>query len=131
MLADIADKDSLILLVNAFYEQVKKDPVLAPIFQEFIGDDWSQHLPIMYRFWNSVLFGAEGYSGQAIGKHIEIDRRIPMEQEHFDHWISLWIETVDRLFSGPNADNIKKKAATTLQLIKYKVMNSRHGKSLI
>src|SRR5690349_16262689 len=81
---DIASKDDLVALVNTFYDRVKRDDVIGHIFNTIIGDDWSVHLPIMYTFWNTVLFGEEGYKGQAVGKHIEIDRKIPLEAEHFE-----------------------------------------------
>src|SRR6188472_2079441 len=98
VLRDIESRDDLEVLVNAFYDKVRADELLGPIFQTIIGDDWSQHLPIMYSFWNTVLFGAEGYKGQAVGKHVEIDRRMPLNEEHFERWIALWRQTVDRLF---------------------------------
>jgi hemoglobin len=127
---DIISKEDLVILVNTFYDRVKADEVIGHIFNTIIGDDWSVHLPIMYSFWNTVLFGEEGYKGQAIAKHIEIDRRIPLRQEHFDRWISLWRDTVDAMFEGPNATRIKEKALTMLQLIQFKVTASRTGKSL-
>ena len=127
---DIESKADLELLVNEFYRHVRTDDVLGPIFNTIIGDDWSHHLPIMYTFWNTVLFGAEGYKGQAVGKHVEIDRKMPLNEEHFERWISMWQQTVDRLFEGDNANRIKDKANTMLQLIQFKVQASRSGKSL-
>jgi hemoglobin len=127
---DILSKDDLILLVNTFYDRVRRDDVIGHIFNTIIGDDWSVHLPIMYTFWNTVLFGAEGYKGQAVGKHVEIDRKIQLHPEHYERWITLWRDTVDQLFKGPNAETIKNKAQTMLQLIQFKVDASRSGKSL-
>jgi hemoglobin len=129
-MADILSKEDLILLVNTFYDRVRRDDVIGHIFNSIIGDDWSEHLPIMYTFWNTVLFGAEGYKGQAVGKHVEIDRKIQLHTEHYERWISLWRDTVDQLFEGPNAGLIKSKAETMLQLIRFKVEAARTGKSL-
>ena len=127
---DIESKDDLVTLVNTFYERVRRDNTIGHIFNTIIGDDWSVHLPIMYTFWNTVLFGAEGYKGQAVGKHVEIDRKIPLEPAHFDRWILLWNDTVDTLYAGENAERVKAKALTMLQLIQFKVMAARSGKSL-
>lgn len=127
---DILSKDDLVILVNTFYDRVRRDNVIGHIFNTIIGDDWSVHLPIMYTFWNTVLFGAEGYKGQAVGKHVEIDRKIQLHKEHYDRWIGLWRDTVDQLFEGPNANKIKDKAQTMLQLIQFKVEASRSRKSL-
>jgi len=130
MLQDIESKDDLVTLVNTFYDRVKRDELIGHIFNTIIGDDWSVHLPIMYSFWNTVLFGAEGYRGQAVGKHIEIDQKIQLLPEHFERWILLWNNTVDSLFFGEKAEQIKAKALTMLQLIKFKVAAARGGKSL-
>ena len=130
MLQDIESKDDLVTLVDTFYDRVKLDELIGPIFKTIIGDDWSAHLPIMYTFWNTVLFGAEGYKGQAIGKHIEIDRKIPLLPEHFERWIAIWNDTVDALFSGEKAEQIKAKALIMLQLIQFKVSAARSGKAL-
>ena len=118
-------------LVNAFYEQAKRDAVLGPVFNTIIGEDWSAHLPVMYTFWDSVVFGLGGYKGQAVAKHIEIDKKMRLDDAHFEHWISLWNATVDRMYAGPNADLAKSKANLMLQLIKFKVEWGRSGKSLV
>lgn len=131
MMPDIETKDDLEVLVNTFYDRVRRDELLGPIFNSIIGDDWSAHLPVMYSFWNTVLFGAGDYKGQAIGKHIAIDRKIPLQPQHFESWISYWRNTVDQLFIGSNAERIKEKALTMLQLIQFKVEASRSGKSLL
>ena len=131
MRKDIEGKDDLVVLVDAFYTVVRADDTLGPIFNTIIGDDWSKHLPIMYGFWNSVLFGAEGYKGQAVGKHIEIDRKMPLAPQHFERWIMLWDTTVDAHFEGEQAESIKAKALLTLKLIRFKVDAARSGKSLL
>jgi hemoglobin len=119
-------------LVDAFYGQAKLDPVLGPVFNAFIGDDWSAHLPVMYTFWDSVVFGLGGYKGQAVAKHVEIDRRERLDDAHFEHWIRLWEETVDRMYTGQNAELAKSKANMMLQLIRFKVGYAReHGTSFI
>lgn len=130
MLKDIEGKDDLVLLVDAFYTEVRADEILGPIFNTIIADNWSKHLSIMYGFWNSVLFGVAGYKGQAVGKHIEIDRKISLEARHFERWIGLWNTIVDAHFVGKNAEAIKSKALLTLKLIRFKVDAARGGKLL-
>lgn len=127
---DITNLDDLIALVNTFYDRVRRDELIGPIFNTVIGENWDRHLPLMYSFWNSVIFGAEGYRGQAVGKHIQIDRQIRLLPEHYNRWISLWRDTVDALFEGEKATLAKERAQTMLQLIQFKVENARIGKSL-
>src|SRR6185436_7693251 len=111
-----------------FYDKVKKDEVIGFIFATIIGDDWSHHLPVMYNFWNMVVFSQPGYAGNPTRKHVEIDGKIALEKEHFDRWLVLWNETLDFLFEGPNADVAKNKAMLMANLINMKVEMSRGGK---
>ncbi len=128
---DIHNRQDVELLVNTFYNKVKYDDTIGYIFDEIIGADWSHHLPVMYSFWETVLFGKAGYAGNPVRKHVEIDKKIPLLQEHYDRWLLLWTETVDKLFAGSTADDAKKKASTMLQLISMKVAMSRDSKSIL
>ncbi|MBS1615785.1 MAG: group III truncated hemoglobin [Bacteroidetes bacterium] len=130
ILNDIRQREDLVLLVNTFYGRVRRDESLGPIFNSIIGDQWERHLNIMYGFWDSVLFGAEGYRGQAVGKHVQIDKKFRLESEHYERWISLWRIAVQELFEGPNATLIQERAQAMLQLIQFKVEYARSGKTL-
>ena len=59
------------------------------------------------------------------GKHVEIDKKSPLQQQHYDRWLLLWTATVDELFAGEVANEAKKKATTMLQLISMKVTMAR------
>jgi len=119
------------LLVNTFYDKVRLDETIGHIFKNIIGDDWSHHLPIMYRFWGSVLLNTPGYTGNVIKKHVDIDKRITLQKEHYDRWLALWTETVDDLFVGENAEQAKNRASLMIHLIGMKVEMARLGKSLL
>ncbi len=130
-LNDIRQREDLVvLLVNTFYARVRQDEILGPIFNSIIGDNWGRHLNIMYDFWDSVLFGSASYRGQAVGKHVQIDKQFRLAPEHYERWIHLWGKAVLDLFEGPNATLIQERAQTMLQLIQFKVAYARSGKSL-
>lgn len=128
---DIRHIRDIELLVDSFYAKARRDEHLGPVFNTIIGDDWSHHLPVMYRFWSTVLFGEPGYSGQVIAQHISIDRTIPLEAVHYKRWETLFVATVDELFSGPKAEEAKKRAGLMLQLIRMKVEDARGGKTIL
>jgi hemoglobin len=130
MTMDISNHKDIELLVNTFYDEVKNDITIQHIFKEIIGDDWSHHLPIMYNFWGTVLLGEPGYSGNAVARHIDIDKRIPLKEEHFNAWIRLWKANIDKHFSGAKAEEAKKRGELMLQLIRFKVEQS-HDKNFI
>ncbi|HXS36921.1 MAG TPA: group III truncated hemoglobin [Flavipsychrobacter sp.] len=131
MNTDIQDRSDIEQLVNSFYDKVKKDNDIGPIFLNIIGNDWSHHLPIMYQFWETILLGVPGYTGNPVKKHMEIDRKIHLEDKHYAKWILLWTETVDELFTGSIAEEAKKRAKLMMDLISYKVSWAREGKTIL
>lgn len=128
---DIQAREDIELLVNTFYDRVKQDETIGFIFHQVIGEDWSHHLPIMYAFWETVIFQKAGYTGNPVKKHIDIDQQIPLKEEHYARWVALWTETVDDLFAGANADEIKNRAALMMNLISIKVQMARQGKTIM
>lgn len=128
---DINDSNDIEVLVNTFYDEVKKDEYIGHIFHKIIGDDWSHHLPIMYSFWSMVLLGKQGYSGNPVRKHVEVDRRVELKDEHYNRWLQLWNATVDSLFAGERAEEAKKRAVLMMQLISMKVQAARDNKSIL
>ena len=128
MKRDIQNKADIETLINAFYDKVRKDETIGYIFNETIGDDWSHHLPVMYHFWNMVLFSQPGYGGNPTRAHVDLDKKTPLKKEHFDRWLVLWNETTDELFAGENAGQAKNRAMLMANLISIKVEMSRDGK---
>lgn len=124
---DISTQADVMQLVNTFYDKVKKDDTIGFIFNETIGDHWHMHLPQMYKFWDMVLLGRPGYEGYPTKKHTALDRKIPLQQGHFDRWLELWNETVDALFAGDIAKQAKDKAKLMADLIMIKITDDRKG----
>ncbi|MEM9157817.1 MAG: group III truncated hemoglobin [Verrucomicrobiota bacterium] len=92
-------------LVDQFYAKVREDELVGPIFTDKV-EDWSMHLPTMYAFWGSILFGKKDYSGNPFAKHSPLD----LEKAHFDRWLELFLGTVDELFEGAKAEHAKSAA---------------------
>ena len=130
-MGDIRSREDIELLVNSFYDKVREDDVIGYIFQQIIGNDWSHHLPVMYSFWETVLLNKASYIGNPIKKHIEIDKKLPLQQEHYDRWLQLWYKTLNSLFAGEVAETAKIRAAAMMQLIDMKVQWAREGKSIL
>ena len=107
---DITDRRDVACLVNVFYDRVRDDRLLGPIFDDVAHVDWATHLPRMYDFWESVLFGTATFKGRPLIVHQELARRTPLTTAAFDRWVALFQTTVDDLFDGPMADYAKKSA---------------------
>lgn len=107
-LPDITTAEDIRTLVDSFYDKVTRDELLGPIFNDVAAVDWAEHLPIMYRFWESMLLGAGTYQGAPFPKHAVL----PVQKEHFTRWLMLFLDTVDAHFSGPKAVEAKGRAAS-------------------
>lgn len=106
-MTDIRNKEDVIIFVNEFYQKVRIDMLLGPVFAAIIVDDnWEPHLNRMYSFWNTVLFGEKDYSGNPFSKHANL----PITGTHFQRWIDILHETVNENFEGDKADEIKMRA---------------------
>ena len=123
MKTDIRNRKDIEKLVNAFYNKVKTDDVIGYLFTEVAKVDWEAHLPKMYNFWENILFCTANYNGNPMMKHKELHEKSPMTQEHFQHWTSLFTATVDKLFEGPKAEEIKNRAMNIASLMMYKTLN--------
>ncbi len=114
MTEDILTHNDIENLVNKFYERVKADALLAPQFSHV---DWVKHLPIMYNFWSSMMLGDSSYQGNPFQKHTNL----PIGQEHFSEWLTLFIQTVDENFKGEKADEIKTRAQNIALVFQHKM----------
>jgi hemoglobin len=90
---------------------VRRDPLLGPIFDDVARVDWSTHLPRMYDFWETVLFGRATFKGNPLLVHRDLSRLTPLTRREFDHWVALFHDTVDELFSGAGAEYAKLRAS--------------------
>lgn len=117
MKQDIATIQDVQLMVDTFYEKVQQDQLLGPIFESRIQGQWPKHLERMYRFWSTILLGAQTYSGTPFAPHATM----PLEQHHFDRWLDLFNDTVDSFFAGPVADEAKWRANKMAELFHFKI----------
>ena len=103
-------------LVPAFYERVRADPLLGPVFDGAI-DDWPLHLEKLKAFWSSVMLGTGRYKGQPMVAHV---RHAPdMTGDNFSRWLELWRRTSEDMLSPETAAAFQEKAdriAESLQL---------------
>lgn len=121
MKKDISTRQDVELLVNAFYEKVKKDHVIGVFFTEVVKVNWEKHLPVMYDFFENMLFFTGKYSGNPMELHKHLSRRMPITKAHFNQWELLFYTTVDEYFQGPTADLVKQKARSIASIMQLKI----------
>src|SRR5690606_40725786 len=82
-------------------------------FSDVARVDWDHHLPKMYAFWETLLFGQISYKGNPMAMHFPINEKVAMEKEHFAHWIKLWTETVEENFSEIGRASCRERVRIT------------------
>ena len=118
---DITSRAEIVELVDAFYGAVRRDGILGPIFDDINHTDWDVHLPKMYDFWETVLFGRSAFRGNPLAIHLALARRVPLGAREFGRWIALFHATVDRLFDGPVAGEAKLRALRIAAVMQHHV----------
>ena len=118
-------REDIEFLVNAFYDKVSKDEKIGFFFNDVAKVDWSHHLPKMYSFWESLLFGEASYKGNPMAMHFPVNEKVAIEKPHFAHWIKLWTETVEENFEGEKAEAAVYKASNIANLMAYKMEVAR------
>ena len=108
-------EDGIRRLVDAFYDKVRLDAELAPVFLRAIPGDWEPHLTRMYAFWSSVMLTTGRYKGNPVVKHLVI----PGIQPHlFERWLALFNETCGELFDDGVSEEFRAKAARIAESLK-------------
>lgn len=121
MLEDIQSTNDIKLLLDKFYEKVLRDEIIGYIFTDVANINLPHHMPILYSFWESILLGIAGYNGNPILKHIELNKKEALTDEHFIQWKKLFFETIDENFQGPIANLAKEKANAMQWLMQHKI----------
>ncbi|MFN5136435.1 MAG: group III truncated hemoglobin [Chitinophagaceae bacterium] len=130
MKTDIQTADDIKTLVNSFYEKVKQDEALHYFFTDVVKVDWEKHLPVMYRFWDNIVFHTGSYAGNPMEVHQHLHNKCHLHKLHFDRWITLFNETVDELFEGEKAFQIKQRALSIATVMQIKIADMPREESV-
>ncbi|MAN45364.1 MAG: group III truncated hemoglobin [Alphaproteobacteria bacterium] len=85
-------------LVDSFYARVQAHPLLGPIFEKEIKDEWEPHLAKMKDFWSSVAMNTGRYSGKPFPAHMKLTGVTPA---HFNIWLALFRLTLEDISENP------------------------------
>ena len=110
------DHENIRTLVYTFYDRVRDDALLGPIFNTALKDHWDEHLPKMCHFWASLVLGEKTYQGNVLRAHQPFTHLAP---QHFNRWLYLFLDTVESLYEPAAAVRFMEPAlriAQSLQL---------------
>lgn len=97
-------------LVHSFYEKVREDDLLGPVFDARVKN-WDAHLERMCLFWASVALGAATYQGSPMQVHAPL----PVDAQHFDRWLALFEETASEVCPPAAAEHFVVRARRIAQ----------------
>lgn len=97
----VIDKAAIRTLVHAFYDRVRVDPLLGPVFNGALDGHWDAHLAKMCDFWAGIVLGDKRYRGNVMQAHQRFGPQVT--SAHFDRWLTLFLETANHLFAPAQA----------------------------
>nr|WP_245428158.1 group III truncated hemoglobin [Roseiarcus fermentans] len=106
-------------LVRRFYDRVRADALLGPVFATRIRD-WEPHLRRMCAFWSSVALMTGRYHGTPMAKHLPL----PVDAANFDRWLALFEETAREICPARAADHVIARARRIAESLEIGIAGS-------
>jgi hemoglobin len=116
-------EDSLRSVIALFYERVRADPLIGPIFNGAIGD-WPQHLEKLQAFWSSVMLTSGRYKGRPLPAHIKHADSI--DRGSFARWLAIWKDTTGEMLDPGSAAALQEKASRIAESLFLGIQFSQH-----
>jgi hemoglobin len=112
------DEAALRRVVGLFYERVRADAELGPIFDDAIHD-WPAHLETLTAFWSSVMLTSGRYKGNPLAAHMKHQARITPAL--FRRWLDLFGATAAEILPPEPAAAIAAKATRIAQSLEFAI----------
>lgn len=112
------NEEAIEQLVHRFYESVRADEALGPIFHKAIGRDqaeWDKHLSKLCDFWSSVMLRSGRYYGNPVLKHVAFK---PISPYLFERWLGLFHEKAYDIFIPEVANEFALKSSQIAESLK-------------
>jgi hemoglobin len=94
-LPDVLDETMIRCVVHGFYDEIRRDELLGPIFHDRIEpSDRPRPMVKMCDVWSSTLLRTSRYEGRPLPPHLAISG---LGEAHFRRWLKLFRATVRRI----------------------------------
>ena len=113
-------------LVDRFYDEIRKDARLGPIFEARVQGNWDPHLAKMKKFWRSVLLKTSEYYGAPMPVHMSIEG---VQSDDFGHWLDLFRPVARDVFSSEAAPVViatAERIARSLWMGRFATLENSH-----
>lgn len=84
-------------MVETFYQRIRDDAQLGPIFNGKLDGRWPMHLAKMKDFWSSVMLTTGRYKGRPMQVHMAMVKDV--SPQDFSRWLVLFRETAQEVCS--------------------------------
>ena len=115
---DPAQEENIRRLLELFYDRVRRDPQLGPVFAHAVGTtaaEWAPHLARLADFWSSVMLRSGRYHGNPYAVHL----RLPdLEPAMFDRWLALFGASCADVLEPDLALTFRERAARIAQSLR-------------
>lgn len=111
-MADLDTPEQIDTFIDAFYERVLADPLLAPVFLDVAAVDVVDHMGVIKRYWRKMLLGHAVYDRNMMARHEAIHGLCFLETRHFERWLHLYRTTLAEGWNGPYAERADRLAVT-------------------
>ena len=108
-------EDEIATLIPRFYDRVRTDAVLGPVFDGAIHS-WPPHLETLKAFWSSVMLTTGRYKGNPMLAHMK--HLATLTPEMFDRWLALWAGVTSEQLPPAAAAALQSKAARIAESLK-------------
>ena len=112
---DLCTEEEVHQLVHGFYDAVRRDPVLGPIFDSHIHE-WDRHLATMVDFWSGALRGTARFRGAPMPKHAALPG---LDASLFHRWLALFREATAAIGNPAMAERANDLAARVAESLWY------------
>ena len=120
----VVDEAWLRPLVECFYDRVRSDALLGPVFRDAVHD-WNDHHSRLVDFWSSLMLASGRYKGNPVALHLR--HAGSMSAEHFERWLELWRQASDELLPRDAAAAVQIKAARVAESLQLAILYRRPG----
>jgi hemoglobin len=115
-------------VVHGFYDEIRKDALLGPVFNGAIApQDWPRHLAKMCDFWSSLMLRTGRYEGRPLPPHLTLPG---LGEQHFRRWLGLFRATVDNLCPPEIAALFLERALRITQSFRLALAHNRGENTL-
>lgn len=112
---DGIDRPLIGQVVRTFYDLVRRDTVLGPIFNPRV-EVWPAHEAKIVRFWSSVLLMSGEYHGNPMRVHLDIP---DLSRADFDRWLSLFASALAAVCTPGQAALFHAKASRIAEALQF------------